>query len=460
MTSPLPAQSAKSALTESKGSSKNDFFNLLAPKKKNEEIQSFESLISKNDKSQERQEELEEAENSKKRRKQIDAAAFAAQVASNSPLQATPDLENPMGIPAAQEMPSEQELASGEFLKSNAKTQPQTDSPKTAQVADKRSSLIDSQNSAPTETLANFDVAELKEVATPSEDRLTLTKKSEVQGKAEVEADDATQTVNKKNPASYNPLDQMTEAKSIRAADSALHSADGTKSAATEDDMVSLATFEDSQASYAPKTSVEPSITSANRLTVAEISERTAIRATENAGSGFNASPENFLSANPSILQADFNGVHHKGAASQATSIFKTLSPELEKFQQSGQSQVQLELPVGENESVKIRLQLRAGEIRSTFITESPELREALQKAWPDFTATHRAQGVRFGESQFQDSFARNQDAASDQGRQKHNRADTPNDLPAPQPVKSLHRATSQPSSANNSISSTINLWA
>jgi flagellar hook-length control protein FliK len=70
---------------------------------------------------------------------------------------------------------------------------------------------------------------------------------------------------------------------------------------------------------------------------------------------------------------------------------------------------------VGENESVRIRLNLRAGEIRSTFITESPELREALQKAWPDFTATHRTQNIQFGESNFQDGLSRQNDTAFQQ---------------------------------------------
>ncbi len=97
----------------------------------------------------------------------------------------------------------------------------------------------------------------------------------------------------------------------------------------------------------------------------------------------------------------------------------KTLPVEISKLQQSNQSQIQLDLPVGDNESVRIRLSLRGGEIHSTFITESAELRDALQKAWPDFTATHRTQGMRFADSQFQDGLRQQNDAASDQGRQR-----------------------------------------
>jgi flagellar hook-length control protein FliK len=103
----------------------------------------------------------------------------------------------------------------------------------------------------------------------------------------------------------------------------------------------------------------------------------------------------------------------------------KTLPAEISKLHQSNLSQIQLDLPVGDNESVRIRLSLRGGEIHSTFITESAELRDALQKAWPDFTATHRTQGMRFADSQFQDGLRQQNDAASDQGRQRNQEQDS-----------------------------------
>jgi flagellar hook-length control protein FliK len=95
-------------------------------------------------------------------------------------------------------------------------------------------------------------------------------------------------------------------------------------------------------------------------------------------------------------------------ASSQASALFKTLAPELDKFKQTGNSQIQLDLPVGEQESVRIKLSLRGGEIRSTFITESPELREALQKAWPEFSQNSRDRGYRLGDPAFQQGFQEN----------------------------------------------------
>jgi flagellar hook-length control protein FliK len=227
--------------------------------------------------------------------------------------------------------------------------------------------------------------------------------------------------------------------------------------------MVSLATFEDFQASSAPKAVSEPSITSANRLSVmAGLSERTGIRSVENTGSGADNSTANFSAGNPALIPIAGNSALQKNAASQASSVLRSLASEIEKFRQTGQSQVQLELPVSDNESVKIRLSLRAGEIRSTFITESPELREALQKAWPDFTATHRAQGVRFGESQFQDSFARNQDAASEQGRQRQYQQDSSNFPTSPSQSATKNRvpAIVPNSTPISTRAGSINLWA
>ena len=227
--------------------------------------------------------------------------------------------------------------------------------------------------------------------------------------------------------------------------------------------MVSLATFEDVQSSIAPKASVDLSITSTNRLSVMpSLSERAAISPSENTGAGGDTPSENFSAGNPGLLATNGSFAFQKTAASQASSLLKSLAPEIEKFQQTGHSQGQLELPVSDSESVKIRLSLRAGEIRTTFITESPELREALQKAWPDFTANHRAQGVRFGDSQFQDSFARNQDAASDQGRQREYQPEAlASDVPSKQQQsKSNPRLALQGLPNNKTSSSSINLWA
>ena len=435
MTSPLPAQSSKPALGESKNSLQGGLLNFCAPPK-NSETPSFESLISQNDQRQDRQNELEEAEAAKKRKKAQDAAAIAAQAANSGNIQPEACLDLTQDPLQLQKGESAQLMAQDHLSTKPLDAQRQEDTSKTFE----NSTVSESDPANLTKDLSKIESIE-----------------AQTQNKEE-----APQTP--ENSDVKSTLDQEEEAKetAVSNIENSKDTSSGMKSATIEGDMVSLATFEDSQAYATQKIASEPAITSANRLSaMAALSERTAVSSTENTGSGADTSSGNFSAGNPALIAINGNNAVHKTAASQASSILKTLTPELEKFQQTSQSQIQLELPVGDNESVKIRLNLRGGEIRSTFITESPELREALQKAWPDFTATHRSQGIRFGESQFQDSFARQHDAASDQGRQHQHQTEAfASDIPSKQQTKNTPRLARQDMGRNQSSSSGINLWA
>jgi flagellar hook-length control protein FliK len=430
MTSPLPAQNSKPTLGESKNAQQGGFLNFCASPK-SAETQSFESLISQNEQRQERQDELEEAEAAKKRKKAADAAAIAAQASTSGNIQSEPCLD----------------LTQDPLQLLNAETA------KLAAQNDLSNQLPSLQNQSAISTSSEIPTAS-ETTASDLENVLPKTDAIDSQTQKEENAASTLENVQDK--------DSDAQQTTISEIEDSEDSANGMKTATKEDDMVSLATFEDTQASATPKVASEPAITSANRLsTMALLSERTAISSTENAGSGADTSSGNFATGNPALVASNGNNSVHKTSESQASSLLKTLAPELEKFQQTGKSQIQLELPVGENESVKIRLNLRAGEIRSTFITESPELREALQKAWPDFTATHRSQGIRFGESQFQDSFARQQDATSDQGRQRQHQTETfASDTPSKQQTKNSPRSVQQALGNSQASSSSIHLWA
>ncbi len=441
MTSPLPTQHSKSALEEAKNSQKGGFLDFCAtPKSK--ATASFESLISQNDAQQERKDELEEAEAAKKRRKALDAAAIAAPVSITPDIQASANVEE---IPKAPQQqgnkqvnPETQELSNTQLLNiQKFSASPNSSEKKQAQESNANPTPEDLPSF---QDLSNPDLPtaqiEREEKTAPQN---ILTPKNLPQGNTDIVAE--------QNPQSE---------------DSNAHT-DGMESAASDNAMVSLATFEDIQSSVAPKASGELSITSTNRLSVMpSLPERAAIGSTENTGAGGDTPSENFSAGNPALMATNGSFAFQKTAASQASSLLKSLAPEIEKFQQTGHSQVQLELPVSDNESVKIRLSLRAGEIRTTFITESPELREALQKAWPDFTANHRAQGVRFGDSQFQDSFARNQDATSEQGRQReYQQQPASSDTPSKQQqAKNSSHLALQGLPNKKSSSSSINLWA
>lgn len=450
MTSPLPAQNSKQVLGESKNLQQGGFLNFSASPK-GTECASFQSLIDKNDKRRERQDEIEEAEASKKRRKALDAAAIAAQTQNNTSLQSEACLDPTLDFVQSHDVDQG-------FLTSQNSTSIQFSTPeKRTDSSATPTQATDSEARPESEAAISQTVHVKIEMQQETESLTSKTVSLKTQKESEVELLPDGSTLQ-----NAQSKEEETIRTDISALEDSKDSSSGTESATTEDAMVSLATFEDTQSSAAPKAASETSITSANRLsTIASVTERKGISSIENVDSGGNSFTGDFSTGNPSVTPIHGAVVFQKNPTSQASSLLKLLAPELEKFQQTGESQIQLELPVGDNEFVKIRLSLRAGEIRSTFITESPELREALQKAWPDFTATHRAQGIRFGDSQFQDSFTRNQDAASEQGRQRQYQQESLTaNLPSKQQAKSILRPTSQGLPNQKSSSSNLNLWA
>jgi len=178
----------------------------------------------------------------------------------------------------------------------------------------------------------------------------------------------------------------------------------GTETASVDDEMIALAPVDGSESPT--QTLREPAITSINRLAAYAALDRGAIAPLGNSANSSDSGLGNPASGMPTPIQSI--RPQAATAASQATTLFKSLAPELDKFKQTGSSQIQLDLPVNEQESVRIKLSLRGGEIRSTFITESPELREALQKAWPEFSQNSRDRGYRLGDPAFQQGFQEN----------------------------------------------------
>jgi hypothetical protein len=178
----------------------------------------------------------------------------------------------------------------------------------------------------------------------------------------------------------------------------------GMETASADDEMISLAPVDGSESPT--QTLREPAITSINRLTAYAALDRGAIAPLGNSANSSDSGLGNPASGMPTPIQTI--RPQAATASSQASTLFKTLAPELDKFKQTGNSQIQLDLPVGDQESVRIKLSLRGGEIRSTFITESPELREALQKAWPEFSQNSRDRGYRLGDPAFQQGFQEN----------------------------------------------------
>jgi hypothetical protein len=236
----------------------------------------------------------------------------------------------------------------------------------------------------------------------------------------------------------------------------------GMDHAMREAKMISLATFDTIESStVVPATAsegLEASSTSSNSISSPKplvVSSTAPLPGAEKgADSAFAqlSSGNSFASPTPESQRTPTQ------AASQAAAVLKTLPVEISKLQQSNQSQIQLDLPVGDNESVRIRLSLRGGEIHSTFITESTELRDALQKAWPDFTATHRTQGMRFADSQFQDGLRQQNDAASDQDRQRQYQQESSSQYSDHRQPTVKKNITQPPTQTNRQ--GKLNLWA
>ena len=208
------------------------------------------------------------------------------------------------------------------------------------------------------------------------------------------------------------------------------------------EEMIATATMESAESPAQPLG--DPSITTINRLTAFASLERTAVAPV--AGSE-TTSDSGLGNAGGGMAVPTLAGkLQPTSASAQAAGLLKSLAPELDKFKQTSRSQIQLDLPVGENESVRIKLSLRGAEIRSTFITESPELREALQKAWPEFSQSSRDRGYRLGDPSFQQGYADNN---TDFGQNNHRRANSEtrepeNAFPTATPRKPLRNATTE----------------
>jgi flagellar hook-length control protein FliK len=226
--------------------------------------------------------------------------------------------------------------------------------------------------------------------------------------------------------------------------------------------MISLTTFDEIQGSVTPNMGQESAITSVSRLASVASFDRSTVTSISGSNADSESNFSQLMSGNPlAMMPADARS-NSASPTAKASALFKALPLELEKFKQSGQSQIQLDLPVSDSESVRIRLNIRAGEIRSTFITESPELRDALQKAWPEFSATHRTQNLQFGESNFQDGLARQNNTPFDQGnrRQYQPDSDIADSANKPTSLSVKQPSTVQQTPANTIRQGKVNLWA
>jgi len=72
-----------------------------------------------------------------------------------------------------------------------------------------------------------------------------------------------------------------------------------------------------------------------------------------------------------------------------------------ESISSSNRGHMDLDVPMQNNETVRVRIELRSGEIHATIRTDSPELREALEKSWPDFSVRTGERGIKLADANF-----------------------------------------------------------
>lgn len=177
-------------------------------------------------------------------------------------------------------------------------------------------------------------------------------------------------------------------------------SSSGTESA-SEEQMVSLATYEDAISQEAPPTDMAgpagdtPIVSTSKAFQVSTPTIPDPLVTAPNHVSTSSTTPAS---------QAHQLGTSRAHVA-DATGVLKLLQIEAAKLSQSTRSQIQLDLTVDTGDSVRIRLNLRGNELFTAIATDSADLREALQKSWPEFLSNQKDRPYRFADSQFQDSF-------------------------------------------------------
>jgi len=396
---------------------------------------SFESLIPKNDEKRKKEDEADEIEAAKKRKRalqQVEPQGPTLDPSATIALCATPDLAAP--------------TSKGEFSKEATKANAETPlagdeipvkAASTASTASSDSSEVEiAANASPaTESPNKNEVSSLSHEKNPTKMEATQVPEPQVTGSVkELE-------LNHANDPSIQPASH------------------GIENASNDSEMISIATSDAMEFGVTPLNGQSLASPSVANSIAAAMADETSVSPIGAAGGSAESSLGNFSQGAGASGVPLFNNLSSKiSRTSEVTTVLKTLSVEVEKLKQTGQSQIDLELPISDTESVKIRLQVRGDEIRSVFITESPELRNALQKSWGEFAQTSRERGFRFGDPTFQNPSSEN-NSASYQGQQQRQSRNQQTDT-ATYPGYNISRQQPQRTTTSPAPGNSVSLWA
>jgi hypothetical protein len=153
----------------------------------------------------------------------------------------------------------------------------------------------------------------------------------------------------------------------------------------------------------------------------------TAQKTTPDASSGADGDPSKLRAGEPlPTVRADapaFTVPGHEAAptaratATEASHTLQALQAVVEKtLTHPGKPmRIELELPVQNGDPVWVRLELRDGTVHTVFRTDSPDLRDALQQAWPQFSQRSQDRGLPLGEAKFESSWGQQQQQSAQQ---------------------------------------------
>lgn len=376
-------QITKTASAENAERGIGNFFP-LAGRGKNEGANSFDSFLNAKEKHNDKaDEDLAKVQDAKKRRKMLEAQALVNNQTAESPLTkltATPDLTA---------LPSHKAFGNSDISEFNAQK------PASVPVKDKVS-------------LSKGDNNKSKKISPQESDSASKPQDQSDQTKSDDPGGIEKFTVNSKDSSSEE------------------QAPDGMKTANTNPDMISLSSMDSSEygtisLSGNNSSNAIGSNTSSEQgdIEISGLSMGGGIAPVSDSDSSNQSSLNNF-SQGPSVAQQApiITTSSRLTRSADVSAVLKTLSVEMEKVKHSGQNRIELDLPVSDVESVKIRLHVRGEEIRTTFVTSSPELREALQKSWPEFASNQRDRNFRFSDPSFQNPTPQNNSFSQNQGKQ------------------------------------------
>lgn len=441
------AQLAKTISAENAERGMGNFFP-FAGRGKNEGANSFDSFLNAKEQHNDKaDEDLAKVQDAKKRRKIAEAQALVSNQTAESvvtKLSSTPDLTT---------LPSTKNFGNSNFSEihgqKSASTRVQEKEPLSKLDSHKEDQVSHQETNTASKSKDQSDQP-------PSEDQIKTEKISENGNSKDIPTEDS-------HPDGTKIADPTQDMISLSSMDSSeIGSVSATGNMPISYDQID---GERAQMALAANNGLRGHQSESNEssdqgdIEISGVSTGTRIAPVAESGGANQSSLNNFSQgASVAIPTPIITTSNRLTRSADVSAVLKTLSVEMEKVKHSGQNRIELDLPVSDVESVKIRLHVRGEEIRTTFVTSSPELREALQKSWPEFASNQRDRNFRFSDPSFQNPTPQNNSFS--QNRRQESFGDSSDNNNPYQGAPRTQPTVSRPKTTNTTQDGNISLWA